>query len=79
MSMSHEHRIEYFVDDELQVTDNPELTPNEILTRAGLDADLHYLKCLNPPRSYESEPTVPIHIHNHERFISVAKVPTTVS
>ncbi len=73
--------FEYTVDDEPQSTDQHTLTPNQILTRAGIDPATHYLVEIvgNTQRSYQGKPDVPIHMHQHMKFVSVFTGPTPVS
>jgi hypothetical protein len=74
--------IEYTVDGEKQFTKHHERTPNEILTDAKIDAGNHYLVELeahNQRRSFENQGDLRIHLHEHERFISISTKPTPVS
>lgn len=74
------HDIEYFVDNEVQRTDNPDLTVAQILQKAGLDPATHYLIEL---RGHDQVPlrdiNQVIHIQEKEKFISVFSGPTPVS
>jgi hypothetical protein len=75
------HTIQYSVDDEPQTTNHHELTPRQILKNAGIDADSHYLVQLQGHHriSYEDRPDTSIHLHQHEKFISISTGPTPVS
>ena len=78
----HPHEIEYTVDGETQRTTQKELTANQILTNAGIDPTANYLFELrgNHNRvSFEERPEQEIHLHEHMRFIAVARCPTPVS
>jgi hypothetical protein len=73
--------FEYSVDDEPQATDQHTLTANQILTKAGIDVAIHYLVEIKGAsrESYQDRGDVEIHIHQHQRFISVKTGPTPVS
>jgi hypothetical protein len=65
--------IEYFIDDEPQITDDRVMTPTQILAKANLDPASHYLVRLDgaSKHSYEGKPSEQIHMHPKIRFISV--------
>ena len=71
----------YTVDDATQEPSEHELTPIQILTNAQLAPATHYLVQIEGKhrKSYEHEPNVPIHMHEHMVFVSVFTGPTPVS
>lgn len=71
----------YTVDDEAQSTDLHEMTPREILTKAGIDPASHYLVQIRGHErvSYENKLDEPIRMHQHMKFISISVGPTPVS
>ena len=72
--------IVYFVDDEKQETGNAILTVGQILERAGLDPKTHYLIELSGEHQIKHvDPNEKLHIHEHEKFISVFSGPTPLS
>lgn len=73
--------LEYSVDDEPQTTEEHVLTPNQILSRAGLEPSLNYLVELRGAtrESYEGRGDEELRMHQHMRFISVKTGPTPVS
>ncbi len=75
------HTIHYTVDGEEQVSNETDLTPSEILSRAGIDAATHYLVQIqgHHQESYQNRPDEKIHLHNNLTFISVYSGPTPVS
>jgi hypothetical protein len=79
---SHPHSIEFTIDGETYSTTEKTLTARQILVdHAGLDPTTHYLILLHGREqvSYETRPDEPIHMHEHQQFISAASVPTPVS
>lgn len=77
----HEHVICYTVDGERQETRKHILTPLQILTDAGIDPVSYYLVRISGHHreSYKDKPDEPIHLHEHEKFVSVYMAPTPVS
>ena len=77
----HGVTFEYTVDGEEQTTHEHTLTPTQILSNAGIDPASHYLVELRGKHqvSYQGKPNEEIHMHEHQRFISVATGPTPVS
>lgn len=75
------HVIEYTVDDESQSTTEKVLTATQILQNAGINPADHYLVQIEGKHqeSFQEKPNEPIHMHPKMRFISVSKVPATVS
>jgi hypothetical protein len=71
----------YTVDKEPQETAEHVLTPEQILTNAGVNPKNHYLVELvgNTQKSYEGNPHEPIHMHEKMEFVSVAVGPTPTS
>jgi hypothetical protein len=58
-----------------------DLTPNEILSEAGLDPATHYLVLVHGRQqdSFQGKGDELIHVHNKETFISLSTGPTTTS
>lgn len=78
----HRHPITYTVDGEPQTTTEHELTARQILQKAGIDPDAHYLVQILPNGdrvSFQEEPNKEIKLHNHDKFVSVLTGPTPVS
>jgi hypothetical protein len=73
--------FDYTVDDEPQSTTQHDLTPNQILTHSGLDPATHYLVDIegHNQKSFQNQPDVEIHMHEHMKFISISTGPTPVS
>ena len=74
--------IEYTVDDEPQSTMEQTLTPNQILSNAGLDPAQHYLILVRNPHkqeSYQGRGEDAIHMHSQMKFISAFIGSTPVS
>ena len=72
--------IVYFVDDEKQETTNPILTVAQVLEKAGLDPKTHYLVELRGEHQIKHiDPNEKLHLHEHEKFISVFSGPTPLS
>ncbi len=71
----------YTVDGEPQETTAHELTPTQILTQADIDAATHYLVEIdgNNRVSFQGKANEEIHMHDHQKFISVSIGPTPVS
>lgn len=71
----------YTVDDESQETQEHELTPNQILTYAGLDPGTHYLVEIKgaTKESFQGKGEVELHMHETMVFVSVFTGPTPVS
>ena len=75
------HVTTFEVDGEPVETTEKTLTPTQILGLAGVDATNHYLVELKGREqdSYEGRPDEPIHVHEKQKFITVATGPTPVS
>jgi hypothetical protein len=75
------HPITITVDDESLTTTESEMSPNAILRLAGLDPSSHYLVKIDGRHqtSYQDRGDEPIHVHEHEVFVSVSTEPTPVS
>jgi hypothetical protein len=71
----------YTVDGEPEQTDQHELTPDQILTSAGLDTSTHYLVEIKGAvkESFEGKGGIELHMHDHMVFVSVFTGPTPVS
>lgn len=71
----------YEVDGEEQHTTEKTLTAREILSLAGIDPETHYLVELHgeDQDSYEGKADATIHMHQHQRFVSIATGSTPVS
>jgi hypothetical protein len=80
--ISH-HTFHIKVDGEVEVSRDATLTPREIMKRADVDPDRHYLKALkmdgHPEVSYRDRPDEPIHLRQSQEFATVAMTPTPVS
>jgi len=76
-----DHTITYILDGEDQTTTDKTMTPNQILSKAGIDPASHYLVELvgHDKKSYQNEPNATIHMHPKMKFISVSTAPTPVS
>jgi hypothetical protein len=74
-------KITFTVDEAEIVTEDKELTPDEILVLAGLDPATRYLVRVKARKqeSFEGKGEIPIKVHEGEDFISVAVGPTPVS
>ncbi len=75
------HVIDYTVNDEPQSTEEKELTPVQIMQKAGVDPDSNYLIQIkgSTQESYKDVPTVPVKMHEHMKFITNFIGPTPVS
>ena len=73
--------IDFKVDSEELRTTDKELTPVQIMQLAKIDPNTHYLIQLegNHQVSYKDKPNIPIHMHEHQVFITAPTGPTTVS
>ncbi|MGC2224888.1 MAG: hypothetical protein WA624_22265 [Methylocella sp.] len=76
-----QHVIHYKVDDEDQETTEHVLTPRQIMSKAGIDPDQHYLEEIigGTRKSFKDSPEAQIHMHEHQRFITVYVGPVPVS
>jgi len=72
--------IRYTVDGKPQTTTKDELTPDQILTDAGIDPKTNYLVEIKGREkiSFQGK-TEPIKLHDGMKFISVSINPTPVS
>lgn len=70
--------VTFTVDGESITTTEEQLTPNQILGLAGIDAASNYLVRIDGRHqvSYQEHPNDPIRVHNHEVFVSVSTGPT---
>ncbi len=75
------HTFTITVDGERLEVAEHELTPAEIMARAGLDPATHYLIEIDGRHqtSLEGKNDQPIHIHEGLKLVSVSTGPTTVS
>jgi hypothetical protein len=73
--------IDFTVDDEPVSTTEHELTPAQIMGLAGVDPTNHYLVLIegHHQESYKDKADIPIHVHEKEKFITLAMGPTPVS
>lgn len=79
-AVGSERLIVYFVDGEKQETGDPILTVAQILEKAGLDPKTHYLVELQGEHQIKHlDPNEELHLHEHEKFISVFSGPTPLS
>jgi hypothetical protein len=81
MPENHGPVFDYTVDGEPQSTSEHTLSPLQILRAAGINPASHYLVELKGDNqvSYEKDPNTSIHIHEHQKFISISNGPTPVS
>ena len=75
------HTIEYTVNDEPQSTTEKELTPVQIMDKAGIDPTKNYLIQIegNHQESYKDTPDKAIHMHEKMKFITNFIGPKPVS
>jgi hypothetical protein len=75
------HVTTFEVDGEPVETTEKTLTPNQIMNLAKVDSATHYLVLVEgrEQTSYEGRGEEPIHIHEKQKFITVATGPTPVS
>lgn len=71
----------YTVDAEQLTTEQHELTPRQILDKAGLSPAVYYLEIKdgNHTASYKDKLDTPIHMHEGMTFISIKMGPTPLS
>ena len=67
------HTIHYTVNDEPQETAERTLTPNQIMTLAGINSGENYLVEIRgrERKSYQDRPDELIHMHEHQKFVTV--------
>ena len=77
----HPHVIHYTVSDEPQTTTERELTPTQIMTNAGINADENYLVEIRGRERfpYKDKPNAPIHMRENQQFVVVFVGPVPVS
>jgi hypothetical protein len=77
----HAHVIHYTVGDEPQTTTEQELTPTQIMTKAGINPDENYLVEIRGRQriSYKDKPNDPIDVHEGQKFVVVFVGPVPVS
>lgn len=75
------HVINYTVNDDPQSTEDKELTPVQIMQKAGVDPEANYLIEIRGQQqiSYKDKATELIKIHNNMKFITNFTGPTTVA
>jgi hypothetical protein len=67
--------IEYRVNDVAQRTEHHTLTARQILERAGINPELHFLGETHPEHvSFQDRPNEPIHMVHHMCFVSEFQV-----
>ena len=67
------HLIHYSVNDEPQETRERNLTPRQIMTLAHITPDENYLVEIKgrTRESFQGKPDEPIHMHEHQKFVTV--------
>ena len=77
----HDRRITLTVDGERITVRDERMTPNEILTKAGIDPTTHYLVEVKgrDQTSYEGRGDIEIRVHDGDKFVSVSTGPTPTS
>lgn len=75
------HPITYFLDGDLKTTIEKSLTPNQILSGAGIDSATHYLKWITGDSQHTSQGKgdESFQIHEGMKFVSIYNGPMTVS
>lgn len=70
---AHPHVIHYTLDGEPQETTERVLTPQQIMSSAGVNPDEHYLVEVQGRHqvSYKDRAGEPIHLHEHQVFVTV--------
>ncbi len=70
---AHGHVIHYTVNDEPQETTERTLTPRQIMTVAGINAEENFLVEIRgrERKSYQGHTDEPIHMHEHQKFVTV--------
>jgi hypothetical protein len=79
---NEEHPVfNYTVDGETQTTTEHVMTPINIMSKAGVDPNTHYLVQMigTNKKSYKDNPNEEIHMHNHMTFFTNDIGPTPVS
>jgi hypothetical protein len=73
--------ITFTVDQEPVTTTEERLTPNQILSMAGIDPATNYLVQIRgrEQESYQGRGDEEIRVHEHEVFVSVSTGPTPTS
>jgi hypothetical protein len=79
--MSDKHEINYTVNDEPQSTSQKEMTPVQIMEKAGIDPAHNYLVLIegNHKKSYQDNPQEIINMHEKMKFITNFMGPKPVS
>jgi hypothetical protein len=76
----HEHWIHYTIDDEPESTLATVLTPDQIMSDAGIDPKTNYLEQIFPEhKSYKDTPDEKIEMKDGMRFITKPTGPMPVS
>jgi hypothetical protein len=77
----HDRRITFTVDGEPITIRMERITPNEILTKAGIDPATHYLVEIKGRHqtSYQGRGDTEIRVHDGDKFVSVSTGPTPTS
>lgn len=75
------HLIHYAVNDEPQSSTSRELTPRQIMEKAGVNPAENYLVRIKGREriSYKDNPDSPIELHEDEKFITIFTGPVPVS
>lgn len=81
MEDKKEKTISYYVDDEIQQTEEKTLTARQILEKANINPGSYYLVQLvgDEKKSYKDSPDAVIHMHPKMRFIAIFIGETPVS
>ena len=78
---SNKHEINYTVNDEPQSTTEKDMTPVQIMEKAGIDPAVNYLVQIvgDHKESYQGKPDATIHMHEKMKFITNFTGPKPVS
>lgn len=76
-----DHTIHLRVDDEHLTINQHVLTPNQLMTLAGIDPTTHFLTLIHghEQTSYKDRGDEPIELRNGQHFVSASTGPTPVS
>lgn len=81
MQGKNDKQVTYFVDDEIQQTEEKTLTARQILERAGFKPSAYYLVQLlgQEKKSYKDHLDDEIHMHPNMKFVAIFIGETPVS
>ena len=73
--------IDYTVGDQEEETELKDMTPTQILEKAGIDPNTNYLIQIEGKKrvSYKDDPNTELKMHNGMKFIFMSTGPTPVS